>query len=81
MFRYKPAIQFVEPYHCVVSCALNMGDLISNISVNSVSNKEIRSYFSVHFNNQLIYFWGILHNVTSMNQNQIPATSRPKSQF
>jgi hypothetical protein len=32
MFRFKPASKFVERYHPVVSCALNMEDLISNIS-------------------------------------------------
>jgi hypothetical protein len=30
MFRFKPATQFVERYHSVVSCALNTEDLISN---------------------------------------------------
>jgi hypothetical protein len=30
MFRFKPASQFVEPYHRAVNCALNMEDLISN---------------------------------------------------
>jgi hypothetical protein len=30
MFRLKPASQFVELYNSVVSCALNMEDLISN---------------------------------------------------
>jgi hypothetical protein len=30
MFRCKPASLFVERYHGVVSCALNMEDLISN---------------------------------------------------
>jgi hypothetical protein len=29
-FRFKPAIQFVEQYRSIVSCALNMDDLISN---------------------------------------------------
>jgi hypothetical protein len=31
MFRFKPVSQFVERYHSVASCALNMEDLISNI--------------------------------------------------
>jgi hypothetical protein len=30
MFGIKPASQFVELYHSVVSCALNTEDLISN---------------------------------------------------
>jgi hypothetical protein len=30
MFRIKPASQFVERYHRVVSCASNMEDLIPN---------------------------------------------------
>jgi hypothetical protein len=30
MFRFKPASQFVEQYHNVVSCALNMEGLILN---------------------------------------------------
>jgi hypothetical protein len=29
-FKFKPASQFVKRYHSVVSCAMNMGDLISN---------------------------------------------------
>jgi hypothetical protein len=30
MFRFKPVSQFVERYHSVVSCSLNMEVLISN---------------------------------------------------
>jgi hypothetical protein len=30
IFRFKPASQCVERYHSVVSCSLDMGDLISN---------------------------------------------------
>jgi hypothetical protein len=30
MVRFKPGSQFVERYHSVVSCALNMEDLILN---------------------------------------------------
>jgi hypothetical protein len=30
MFRFKPPSQFVERYHGVVSCELNMKDLIWN---------------------------------------------------
>jgi hypothetical protein len=29
MFRFRPAIQHVERYHSVVTCALNMEHLIS----------------------------------------------------
>jgi hypothetical protein len=30
MFRFKPVSLFIERYHSVMSCALNMEDLISN---------------------------------------------------
>jgi hypothetical protein len=30
MFRLKPASQFVELYHSIVNCALNMEDLTLN---------------------------------------------------
>jgi hypothetical protein len=30
MFRLRPASQFVERYHSIFSCALNMEDLILN---------------------------------------------------
>jgi hypothetical protein len=49
MFRFKPASQFVERCHSLMSYALNMEDLISN----SLYNKDILTYFSLHFTNQL----------------------------
>jgi hypothetical protein len=30
MFRFKPAIQFGEPYHSVLICLYNMEDIICN---------------------------------------------------
>lgn len=30
VFRFKPSSQFVECYHSVVDCVLDMGDLILN---------------------------------------------------
>jgi hypothetical protein len=30
MFRFKPVSQFVKIHHSIMSCALNMEDLISN---------------------------------------------------
>jgi hypothetical protein len=30
IFRFRPVSQFVERYHSIVSCALNVEDLISN---------------------------------------------------
>jgi hypothetical protein len=46
MFRFKPTRQFVERYHNIVSCALNMEDLVSGKHfVNSESNKEMSNVF------------------------------------
>jgi hypothetical protein len=40
-FRFKPASDCVERYHCDASCALNMEDLVSTtFSVKLVSNKR-----------------------------------------
>jgi hypothetical protein len=63
MFRSKPASQFVEQYHSVVSYALNMENLISKyffFFVISKNNKEICDVFSAHFTNQLTGFWATL---------------------
>lgn len=30
VFRFKPSSQFVERYHSIVGCVLDMDDLISN---------------------------------------------------
>jgi hypothetical protein len=53
MFGFNPARQIVELYHRVVSCALNMEDLISNNFYKSLSNREMFMYFSVYFSNHL----------------------------
>jgi hypothetical protein len=45
MFGFKTASQFLERYHSVVNCALNMEDLISKILVNLVNNKDIATNF------------------------------------
>jgi hypothetical protein len=45
MFRLKPASEFVGRYHSDVSCAFKMEDQISNIFLNSESNKEISNKF------------------------------------
>jgi hypothetical protein len=54
MFRFKPASQFVEPYHNAVSCAVNMENLISNRFC-KFSKKIFLTYFSIHFTNQLTF--------------------------
>jgi hypothetical protein len=38
---FKAASQFIERYHSVVNCVLNMGISFRFLFVNSVSNKEI----------------------------------------
>jgi hypothetical protein len=45
MFRFQPSSQSVERYHIVMSCASNVKDLISKISLNSMSNKDISYIF------------------------------------
>jgi hypothetical protein len=55
MFRFKLTNQFVERYHGVVSCALKIGDLISNNFYKVI--KTFLKYFSVRFISQLIDFW------------------------
>jgi hypothetical protein len=42
MFRYQSASQFVERHHSVMSCSLNMEDLISN-NFRKFSNKVIKN--------------------------------------
>jgi hypothetical protein len=39
IFRFQPANQFVGRYHTVVSCTMNMEDIILKSFVNSLSNK------------------------------------------
>jgi hypothetical protein len=58
--RFKPVRQFVERYHNVVSCALNMEGLISKIVVISV--KKFLTYFRVHVTNHLTDFRSTLYN-------------------
>jgi hypothetical protein len=48
ILRVKPTSQFLEQCHGVVSCPLNMDDLISNLEfffVNSGISKEICNVF------------------------------------
>jgi hypothetical protein len=52
MLRFEPASQCAERCHSDVGCALNIDDLISKNSVNSVSNKKV-TCFNVHLNNRL----------------------------
>jgi hypothetical protein len=45
MFRFKPVSQFAEEYHSIVSCQLNMKNLLLNSFYNSLCNKEIANVF------------------------------------
>jgi hypothetical protein len=61
MLRFKPAIQFVEQYHSVVSCALNMEDrILNNYFVNSVIKKFL-TCSNAYLTNQLTDFRAILY--------------------
>jgi hypothetical protein len=67
MFRFKPANQFPERYHGVLSCTLNIEDLFSNIflEIQWVIQKLL-SYFIVQFTNQLLDFRVTLYNKQTM---------------
>jgi hypothetical protein len=54
MFGFKSANQCIEQYNTVVSCTLNMDDLISNNVC-----EFIVTYFSVYFTLQLTDFSGL----------------------
>jgi hypothetical protein len=45
MYRFKHASQFLERHSSVLSCAVDIEDLVRTILVNSVSNKEINNVF------------------------------------
>jgi hypothetical protein len=64
MLRFTLAHQYTEQYHNVVSCALNIEDLISNnfFLIQHVI-KKFPAYFSARFTNQLTDSWAILYNV------------------
>ena len=51
------AYQLVIRFHNVVSCAVNMEDLISNKSVHSVRQQEFTMFFSVNLCKRASDFW------------------------
>jgi hypothetical protein len=61
MIRYKPASQFVERYHSVVSGALNMVISFRINPVNPISNYDTSKVFSIDFTSQLTEFWTSLY--------------------